>query len=103
MKQSESYRQFIERMESSPEYAADVVALEVADELLSAVRRSGLTLADLARTTGVSEAHFRRALRGDVRLSARTMSRLTTALGTSPSERAVDSTRCRQTPDTQTR
>jgi len=78
----DSYREFIDRIEKSPEYAADVAALELADALNEALLRAGIDVADLAARTGLSHRYLRAVLRGDAALVPATVERIAAAIDT---------------------
>lgn len=75
------YREFIERVESTVEYQADVAALEFVEELVRCMRQAGLTQAELARRLGASEPYVSKVLRADTNFTLATMVKLAGAVG----------------------
>jgi transcriptional regulator with XRE-family HTH domain len=80
VKRTESYREFIGRVESTVEYKVDVAALEFVDELVRAMRLAGVNQAELARRLAASEPYVSKVLRGDTNFTLATMVKLATAV-----------------------
>jgi transcriptional regulator with XRE-family HTH domain len=81
VKRTDSYREFIERVESTIEYKSDVAALELVDELVRSMQLAGISQAELSRRIGASEPYVSKVLRGDANFTLATMVKLATAVG----------------------
>ncbi len=81
VRRRESYRNMIERVESSVEYKVDAAALEFVDELVRCMREAGVNQAEVARRLDTSEPYVSKVLRGDANFTLATMVKLAAAVG----------------------
>jgi transcriptional regulator with XRE-family HTH domain len=81
VKRTESNRSFIERVEASLDYRADVAALSFVEELVRCMRQAEMSQAELARRLGASEAYVSKVLRGDANFTLATLVKLADAVG----------------------
>ncbi|HKI03633.1 MAG TPA: helix-turn-helix transcriptional regulator [Thermoanaerobaculia bacterium] len=76
----ERYRQFLDRVESSPGYRHEVAVVEFTEDLCRLMDEQKVTRAELARRMGTSRAYITRLLGGNANYTLATMVKLATAL-----------------------
>lgn len=77
----EKYREFLERVETSPHYWHEVPVLEFTEDLLRRMEEQEMSRAELARRMGTSRAYITRLLGGDANFTLMTMVKLSMAVG----------------------
>ncbi len=77
----EKYREFLERVETSPHYWHEVPVLEFTEDLLRRMEEQEISRAELARRMGTSRAYITRLLGGDANFTLMTMVKLSMAVG----------------------
>jgi len=73
----------IRELDNDPEFVAEYLALELAEQVLARLEQLGLSRADLARRLGVSPAYITKILRG-ANVSLATVAKIAVALRADP-------------------
>lgn len=75
------YREFLERVETSPDYWHEGAILEFTLDLQRRMEEQDVSRAELARRMGTSRAYITRLLGGDANFTLMTMVKLSMAVG----------------------
>ena len=78
---SKSFGQLYAKVESTPAYQAEKLAVSFLAELNAFMQTHGVSNADLARRAGVSPAYITKVFRGPSNLSIETLTKLADAVG----------------------
>ena len=78
---SKSFGQLYAKLESTPAYQAEKLAVSFLAELNAFMQTHGLSNAELARRAGVSPAYITKVFRGPTNLSIETLTKLADAVG----------------------
>jgi plasmid maintenance system antidote protein VapI len=77
----ERYREFLERVETSPYYWHEGAVIEFTEDLCRLMEQRDISRAELARRMGTSRAYITRLLGGDANFTLMTMVKLSMAVG----------------------
>ncbi len=75
------YREFLEQVETSPDYWHEGAVLEFTMDLLRRMEEQNVSRAELARRMGTSRAYITKLLGGDANFTLLTMVKLSMAVG----------------------
>jgi transcriptional regulator with XRE-family HTH domain len=75
------YREFLEQVETSPDYWHEAAVLDFTMDLLHRMEEQNVSRAELARRMGTSRAYITRLLGGDANFTLMTMVKLSMAVG----------------------
>ena len=90
----------VAELADDPEFVADGLALEFAERVARAMKRQGVTKAELGRRMGVSRAYTTRILDAPPNLTLLSMAKVSLALGLTLCIDVADSDKEEETPDT---
>ena len=77
----ERYRDFLDRVETSPVYWHEGAVIEFTEDLQRRMEEQDISRAELARRMGTSRAYITRLLGGDANFTLMTMVKLSMAVG----------------------